>query len=135
MFKADAEKVYSDLEMIAEKTPQNVVDYAERHPNSELYKCFTWDNTKAANEWRKHEARQVMRLLVFEDTENKEPTKIRVLQKSVDAYQPVKLIVRDQDEYKALLERAYAELQAFKERYKNLIELEAVLEAIENTTV
>lgn len=131
MFKADAEKVYSDLEMIAEKTPQNVVDYAEQHPNSELHKCFTWDNTKAANEWRKHEARQVMRLLVFEDTENKEPTKIRVLQKSFDAYQPVKLIVRDQDEYKALLERAYAELQAFKERYKNLIELEAVLEAIE----
>ena len=64
LFKADANKVYADLEQIEEKTPQNIVDYAAEHPTSELYKCFTWDDTKAANEWRKYEARQVVRLLV-----------------------------------------------------------------------
>lgn len=134
MFKADAEKVYSDLEHIADKTPQNVVDYAVNHPESELYKCFTWDDGKAANEWRKYEARQVMRLLVFEDNETKEPTKIRVLQKVTESYKPVKLIVRNEDEYKALLERALMELNAFKERYKNIVELETVLDAIEDVT-
>ena len=131
LFKADANLVYSELETIADKTPQNIVDFASEHPESELYKCFTWDDTKAANEWRKYEARQVVRLLVFEDEETNEPTKIRVLQKASESYEPVKLIVRNKDEYERLLERAYAELSAFKERYKSLVELEQLLELID----
>ena len=130
-FKADANKVYEELETIALKTPQNIVDYAEANPSSELHKCFTWDDSKAANEWRKQEARQVVRLLVFEDEETNTPSKIRVLQKTTDAYEPVTRIVRNKDEYEALLERAYAELRAFRERYKNLAELEQILELID----
>lgn len=131
LFKADAEKVYSELETIGTKSPQNIVDYAEEHPDSELHKCFTWDDTKAANEWRKAEARQVVRLLVFADDETKQPTQIRVLQKATDAYEPVKTIVRNNDEYAKLLARAKAELKAFRERYKQINELEKVLEAID----
>lgn len=131
LFKADADKVYQELEQIAEKTPQNIVDYAEKNPESELHKCFTWDDTKAANEWRKYEARQVVRLLVFKDDEKDEPTKIRVLQKASASYVPVKQIIRDEDEYQKLLDRAYAELQSFRERYKTIAELEEVLEAID----
>ena len=131
LFKADAEKVHSELETIGTKSPQNIVDYAEEHPDSELYKCFTWDDSKAANEWRKQEARQVVRLLVFADDETKQPTQIRVLQKATDAYEPVKTIVRNNDEYAKLLARAKAELKAFRERYKQINELEKVLEAID----
>lgn len=133
IFKANAESVYSDIQNIEEKTPQNVVDYAQNHPESELHKCFTWDDGKAANEWRKQEARQVMRCLVFTKEETSEPTHIRVLQKASTTYEPVKKILRNNDEYKALLNRAYAELRAFRERYKNLIELEAILDAIDST--
>ena len=131
LFKADAEKVYSDLENIADKTPQNVVDYAAEHPESELHKCFTWDDVKAANEWRKFEARTVMRTLVYKDDDNEETPQIRVLQKATESYQPVREIIRDQDEYTALLQRAKAELSAFKERYKTLVELEEILELID----
>lgn len=131
LFKADAEKVYKELEKITEKTPQNIVDYAAKHPKSELHKCFTWDDSKAANEWRKYEARQVVRLLVYEDENEEQPTKVRVLQKTADEYKPVTQIIRNEDEYKELLKRAKAELAAFKERYKTLAELETVLEAIE----
>ena len=131
LFRADAEKVYSELETIEEKTPQNIVDYAEAHPDSELYKCFTWDDAKAANEWRKAEARQVVRLLVFAEEETEQPKNIRVLQKASEAYEPVKMIVRNKDEYANLLERAKAELKAFRERYKQINELEKVLEAID----
>lgn len=131
LFKADAEKVYSELETIGTKSPQNIVDYAEEHPDSELHKCFTWDDSKAANEWRKAEARQVVRLLVFADDETKQPTQIRVLQKATDAYEPVKTIVRNNDEYAKLLARAKAELKAFRERYKQISELEKVLDAID----
>lgn len=131
LFKADAEKVYSELETIGTKSPQNIVDYAEEHPDSELHKCFTWDDSKAANEWRKAEARQVVRLLVFADDETKQPTQIRVLQKATDAYEPVKTIIRNNGEYAKLLARAKAELKAFRERYKQINELEKVLDAID----
>lgn len=131
LFKADAGLVYSELETIADRTPQNIVDYAEMHPDSELYKCFTWDDTKAANEWRKYEARQVVRLLVFADDKTEEPTNIRVMQRASETYEPVKRIVRDNDEYASLLERAKAELKAFRERYKQINELEKVLDAID----
>ena len=131
MFKADAETVYAELEQIAERTPQNIVDYAEAHPKSELHKCFTWDDSKAANEFRKQQARRVIQLLVFQDEKEEEPTKIRVMQRASESYEPVKMIVRDKDEYKALLARAKAELKAFKERYKNLVELEQILELID----
>ncbi len=131
LFKADAGKVYEELETIKDRTPQNIVDYAEANPESELYKCFTWDDRKAANEWRKYEARQVVRLLVFEDEETNEPTRIRVMQRASETYEPVKKIGRDENEYKKLLNRAYAELQIFRDRYKNLVELEGILEAID----
>lgn len=133
LFKANAEKVYSDINQIEEKTPQNLVDYAEEHPDCELYKCFTWDDRKAANEYRKSEARQVLRLLVYtEDTEeDEEPIQIRVLQNVEQEYKPVKLIVKNNDEYKSLLKRAKAELAAFRLRYKQIAELETVLDAID----
>lgn len=131
MFKADAEGVYADLQNIISKTPQNVVDYAAEHPESELHKCFTWDDMKAANEWRKQEARQVMRLLVYKDDNEEETTKVRVLQRGTEEYLPVKNIVRDRDEYSALLRRARLELKAFKERYKNIVELEEIFDLID----
>lgn len=134
LFKANAEKVYEDIGQIEEKTPQNLVDYAEEHPDSELYKCFTWDDTKAANEYRKIEARQVLRLLVYKEDpveEDEKPIQIRVMQNVNKEYKPVREIVRNNDEYKELLKRAKAELAAFRERYKQLAELETVLEAID----
>lgn len=134
LFKANAEKVYEDIGQIEEKTPQNLVYYAEEHPDSELYKCFTWDDTKAANEYRKIEARQVLRLLVYKEDpveEDEKPIQIRVMQNVNKEYKPVREIVRNNDEYKALLKRAKAELAAFRERYKQLAELETVLEAID----
>ena len=131
LFRADAEKVYTEIESIAVKTPQALVDYAEANPDSELYKCFTWDDAKAANEYRKSQARQVLRLLVFTEPETDEPTKIRVLQKASEEYVPVRKLIHDKDEYRELLKRAKLELKAFRERYKNLTELEQILELID----
>ena len=128
--KADAEFVYQEF-LQTDGTPQGLVDYAAEHPDSEVYKCFTWDDEKAANLYRLTEARQVIRHLVFTEEDGTTPTKIRVIQRSSDRYEPIKTIMRDVDEYQRLLDRAYAELQSFKERYKNLVELEEVFEAID----
>ena len=53
-FKGKAEAVYEELLTLGEYTPQMVVDYARSHPQSELYKCFDWNDESAAEKWRLH---------------------------------------------------------------------------------
>ncbi len=59
----DAEKVFKELEKISEKTPMNIVEKA-KNDKSEMHKCFTWDEGKAAEAWRLQEARQMVNHLV-----------------------------------------------------------------------
>lgn len=57
LYKANAEKVYSEIKELGESfSPADVVE-AAKDKNSELHKCFTWDDTVAAEKWRKQEAR------------------------------------------------------------------------------
>ena len=44
---ADAQKVGEELELIEREgsiSPAHLIEYAKRHKDSELYKCFEWDN-------------------------------------------------------------------------------------------
>ena len=47
LYKADAEKVSKEIESISNATPSRILEYA-RNENSELHKCFEWDDTIAA---------------------------------------------------------------------------------------
>ena len=128
---ADAEKCYSEILSIGESaTPQQILDYA-RNPESELHKCFEWDDSVAAELYRLQQARIVVCHLVCIEDEKQEPQKFRLLQHTDTGYKPVKLIYRNKTEYESLLERARSELRAFKSRYHNLVELEEILALID----
>lgn len=134
-YNADANKCYEELQSIGEEiTPQQIVDYA-RDENTELHKCFTWDDTIAAQNWRKQEARRILQCLVYVDDikEENEPTKLRVFYKTDNSvgYKPTKFIVQNKSEYEVLLERACAELQIFKQKYSMLSELENIMALID----
>lgn len=131
-YKADANKVYSEIQSIGENvTPKQIVEYA-RDENSELHKCFEWNNDIAAEKWRVQQARLLVCNIVYSEPSTQEPTKIRVMQScNNNSYKPVTLIMKNKTEYEALLERALAELHAFKERYKTLNELEEIMALIE----
>jgi len=132
VFRGDAEKIYSEIQSIGEEaTAKQILDYA-RDENTELHKCFEWDDSIAAERWRLQQARLIVGNLVYQEPEKQEPTKIRVLQSTENnTYKPVRLILQNKSEYEQLLEQALAELHAFKERYKNLSELEEILALIE----
>lgn len=134
IFKADAQKVADEIIAIGEEaTPAQILEKA-RDEATELHKCFTWDDTVAAERWRLQEARTIVRLLVIERKED-DPEPVRQFFKigaEHDAgYKQTVLIVRDQDEYKALLRQAKAELETFRHKYRALAELEGVFEAID----
>lgn len=128
---ANAERCYQEILSIGESaTPKQILDYA-RNQNTELHKCFEWDDSIAAEKYRLQQARTVVCHLVCVEEDKLEPTKIRLLQTTEKGYAPVRLIVRDKTEYKKLLERARAELRAFKLRYHKLVELEEILALID----
>ena len=129
---ADAEKCYQEIISIGESaTPDQILEYAER-PDTELHKCFEWDDSVAAHHYRLQQARTVVRhLVVVPQTQNAEPQKFRLLQKTDAGYKPTKIIYQIKSEYEKLLERAMGELRAFKQRYHNLVELEEILALID----
>lgn len=134
-FKADPEKVWNELQTLGEQySPQEVLDFARKHKKSELHKCFDWDDTSAAEKWRRQQARFICNsLVVTVKREETEPQTFRIIQhdKNEKAYSPVTYIVENPDRYQILLERAKGELAAFKDRYQEIVELRNVIEEIE----
>ena len=130
IFKADAQKCYEEIG--ADKvTPEEVLAKATDE-NSELHKCFEWDDTEAANKYRLIQARQIIQMIVIKQEDTKKP-EMRVFQITTErnTYQPTILFLEQKDEYQALLDRALRELEAFKVRYSTLSELENIFKEIE----
>ena len=132
IFKADADKVYNEIKSIGDEvTPEQILEKA-RNKNTELYKCFEWDDSKAAEKWRLHQARNITVQLVIAHECNTE-TPIRIFSKTTEksGYKETIKIVHNKDEYKQLLERAYAELKEFKRKYASLKELDYIISLID----
>lgn len=131
LYKADAEKVSKEIESISNATPSSILEFA-RNEESELHKCFEWDDTVAAEKYRLQQARNIVCNLVYQE-KKEEPTKLRVFynQSSTNTYQPTRVLVRNEDTYKELLMQAKSELRAFKNKYKMLTELEDIFNLID----
>ena len=138
VFKADANKCYEEIQEIGEEVkPEQVLDKA-RDSDSELHKCFDWDDSSAAEKYRLHQARLVINHLIVvkrDVEEEKEPVQFRVMLKNDSAkesgYKQTLVMVRDEDEYKKLLEQAYRELHSFKQKYSCLSELAEIIALID----
>lgn len=130
----DPNEVYKEIQNIGENvTAEQIVDMA-KDENTESHKCFEWDDTIAGHKYRVIQAREVVRNLVIEEqpVTKQEPVRVRVMFTSKNGgYKPTKLIVEQKDEYEALLERAKAELRAFKQKYSMLKELEEIFKLID----
>lgn len=137
----DAQKVYLEICTIGEEVkPQQMVDYAEENPDSELHKCFTWDDNIAADKWRLEEARIIQRNLVIiniqtDSNKKKEPQIIRASYRTSTArdagYKQTVNILRNEDDYAGMLIVAKAELRSFKNKYAILSELKPIFELID----
>lgn len=132
IFKADANKVYAEIQSIGEQvTPKQIVEYA-RNEDTELHKCFEWNDEVAAEKFRIEQAKQVIRTLyIVPEKKDAQPIRVMHITEQRNVYQPTQLFLSNENEYDALLKRALKELEAFKNKYKNLIELETIFEEIE----
>lgn len=135
LFNADADRVASEIEQIGDEvTAAQIVEKA-RDSNSELHKCFEWDDSIAAEKYRLEQARYVLRVLIIkrpDESENDAPA-VRYFQKTTnnEGFKPSKIIFHKQDEYQALLHRAWNELRAFKAKYSMLSEFDEIISLID----
>ena len=135
LFHADAQKVANEIAEIGESaTPQEILEKG-RDPKTELHKCFEWDDTVAAEKYRIQQARSIVHCLVIKETDDNKGNRpeLRMFYKTSndEGYKPTSIIMQNKDEYQKLLERAFAELAAFKSKYHSLAELDGVFEQID----
>lgn len=135
--KADAMKCATEIAELGETAnPQQIVDKA-RDEQTELHKCFEWDDKVAGEAYRRDQARWLVRNLVIKEQEPPEgKPEIRFFFKpnKGEGYKRTELIVRNEDEYANLLAQAMRELGWFRAKYSRLVELEELFSVIDNLT-
>lgn len=113
---------------------QELVD--ESRPEDAPLHCeFEWDDSAAAEKWREKQAGDMIRHLVVRIEANQQEYPTRqyfMVQKEANTYEPISVILKDEDKTAMLLDQAKRELQAFKAKYAGLKELAAVIKAIDS---
>ena len=132
VINADAQKVGEELEEIEREgsiVPEHLIEYAQRHKDSELYKCFEWDDTEAARKYRIKQASIIVSSISVEIRE--EPKEIQKIYFSVSdsetkekTYKNINKILNNDDEYLQIVNKAKKEFIRCKEKYESLLEKE-----------
>ena len=130
IYKADANKVAGEIGS-GKITPEEVLEIA-RNKDSELHKCFEWDDGIAAEKYRLTQARGILLNLYYvPQKKDSEPVRKFSLTNEKKVYQDTVCFLVQEDEYQGLLKRARAEMESFKKKYHTLTELQQVFEAME----
>lgn len=114
--------------------PQDVVAYARRHPRGALYQRFTWDDSKAADEHRLWQAREI--IAQFWVVSRKERKPVRMFLSLVSdrgqegGYRHADDVLDDPDRRAEWRRMAIDELEQWASRFAALTELRTVHAAI-----
>lgn len=120
---AQAASVMNDLEQNGGLTPQALVD-ASRPEDAPLHNEFDWNDTTAAESWRKQQARTMINCIVIRKEETqREPVRafIRIEPAKPGTYVPVQVLLSTDDGKAALRKQAYSELCAFRSKYQAIL--------------
>lgn len=115
-------------------TPEDVVSDAQL-ANSPLHDYFEWDDTVAANGYRDHQARYLLRNINVVVTSQGHEHEVRFLHavKVEDArrYIAVNIVLEQPDLHSQIIEEALRQLQAWQRKYREYKDLHPVVSAIE----
>lgn len=125
--------VCDELEKEGRLTPAELVEVS-RDEDAPLHGAFEWRDEIAAEKYREVQAGHIIRSLEVVITGTSEPVRAYFPISIVGegrTYTSTEVIMRTEDARAKLLERALAELEAFKRKYKTLGELADVFAAID----
>lgn len=123
--KADATLAAELFDQLAEENRLNAesVVEASKPEDAILHGEFEWDDTTAATEWRKHQARNIINALVIsEESPEVQPVRYAFqIEENTSNYTPLAVIMQSADSIEALKRKALSELSAFKMKYSTII--------------
>lgn len=134
LYKVDANVVGNMLSKLDNVTPEAVLELA-RPEDSPLHSMFEWDDTKAAEAYRLGQARKIIQqVAIVVDHPRSEPIQVRAYVSTGErdgSYKNINVVVSEMDSYTRLLAQAKQELQSFKMKYSNLVELKELFDLID----
>lgn len=129
------EEVVKELSDIGEDgiTPEQIVDRA-RNENSILHQLFEWDDTVAAEKYRKIQAQQMLVKITFvtdDDDSKHEQRYYHNVSYTSGEYHPIQYVFQHEDQYELLKKRAKDYFLSAKEKFEAVKELAPLFEYID----
>ena len=130
LYKGDANKVGQELAFIEkdnELTSENVVEFAKKYKDSELHKCFEWNDAECGRKYRLIQANNIIQnisVVIAEDTQ--ETTKAFVNVKTKEekrVFKNIVSVIENDEEYEQLKEKARQDFISYKNKYDKIIRL------------
>lgn len=122
------ERIRSTGELTAEAVVED-----SRPPEAVLHPWFEWDDRIAAEEFRKEQARNLIRNVVVAVSPTEPERTVRafvvVNELGDDTYEAIHTVMEDSQLRKQVLERAMREFQSWQRRYQEYAELAKVFSA------
>lgn len=142
LFKADAVKVAEEIRSIGKEIKPIGLIEKGRDKNSELHKCFDWNDKTASEKYRLFQARKILNTIIIRKVSEKaeEQTNTRMFsyittkateEKTHGVYMQTVTIYKNPDQYQDLLQQALRELESFKRKYQSLKELKELFKVID----
>lgn len=135
-YKVPAAIVGGVIESLPEITSENLLE-ASRPEDSPTHSLFEWDDSIAAERYRRHQATCVINAIEVTIVENDKvyqaPAFVNVVSKGIAArgmFSQVEVALANDDTRQAVLANALKELRSFQKKYAGLTELAGVMEEI-----
>lgn len=139
--KADPQKSGEMFELLAKTedglTAETLLE-ANRPKGTPLHDDYEWDDDVAAESWRLHQSRHFLNSLTVclfaEGADQPIQTRAVHITTETHKYEPIALIIKQEDKYAKLLEKAKSDMFAFKQKYEILTELKPIFDVIDKLT-
>jgi len=136
----DANAVGQHIELLrqqcrGELTPEDLLNDA-KHDNSPLHSFFEWDDTAAAHQHRLQQARGLIRSVVAVYVSEDKPAVrqkayVHVPERGANHYRETTHALSMKKTRQMVLQRAWSELRAWRQRYKDLAEFADLIDVID----
>lgn len=103
-----------------------------REPASPLHRLFEWDDAVAAEQYRREQARHILRTLIIDD-DSDGPAFVHVIE--ADGYMQTTEALRSDAYRPGILADAKAQLKGLRKRYRYLSELAKVWSAVDEVAI
>jgi len=111
--------------------PREVLQWAKAHRRSALHAALEWDDSKAAEEYRLAQVRELIRVNVVDVSGEPEMVSLSVDRAQGGGYRSVQDVIDDRALSEILLQDAVEELDRMKARYDRVAALTAVWRAVD----